>query len=599
MQRTTRLEPQMLKLAHVVTLSLLGAVMASSHAHATPADDLAKLCDSYWQGYLEASPVSATSLGVHTWDDRWDDITPAGIARDKARLEGVLARANGIPDAELSPADRLTRSMLLNEVRNQLDGIGCHFEDWVVDPLGGPQVGFFNLVDITRMTSIEDARNYVKRCRGFGGYLDAHMANLKSGVKQHRTASRDAVRKSLEEIDASLGQPIEKWSAYGPALEPHAGWSPADSAAIAGELRAALAESVKPALARYRDLLRDEILPAARSPEKAGLGSLPGGRECYLRCISISTSLDRSPEDLHALGLQEIARIRKALSELGQKVLGTGDIAEIQKKLRTDPRMHFDTPQAVEAKAREALGRAKAAIPTWFATLPQADCQVKVMGMHEAPNSTIAYYREPAMDGSRPGYYMINTYKPETRPRYEAEALAFHEAIPGHHLQIAIAQELKGVPEFRKHQGVTAYVEGWGLYAERLADEMGLYSGDVDKIGELSFDAWRASRLVVDTGMHAMGWSRQRAIDYMTENTVLAENNIENEVDRYLTWPGQALAYKCGQLEILRLRDEAKQRLGPRFDIKQFHDVVLRNGALALPLLDQQVEAWIAGAGAK
>jgi uncharacterized protein (DUF885 family) len=247
----------------------------------------------------------------------------------------------------------------------------------------------------------------------------------------------------------------------------------------------------------------------------------------------------------------------------------------------------------VEAKAREALARSKAAIPKWFHILPKADCQVKVMGMHEAPNSTVAYYRQPAIDGSRPGYYMINTYKPETRPRYEAEALAFHESIPGHHLQIAIAQELVGLPDFRKHQGVTAYVEGWGLYSERLADEMGLYSSDLDRIGMLSYDAWRACRLVVDTGMHAMGWSRQQAIDYMTANTVLAENNIENEVDRYLTWPGQALAYKVGQLEILKLREEAKQRLGARFDIRQFHDVVLRNGAVALPVLDQQVHSWI------
>jgi uncharacterized protein (DUF885 family) len=216
--------------------------------------------------------------------------------------------------------------------------------------------------------------------------------------------------------------------------------------------------------------------------------------------------------------------------------------------------------------------------------------------MHEAPHSTIAYYRHPSPDGKRPGTYMINTYLPETRPRYEAEALAFHESVPGHHLQIAVAQELTGIPEFRKHQGVTAFVEGWGLYAERLADEMGLYTSDVDRIGMLSFDAWRACRLVVDTGLHAEGWTRQQAIDYMTDNSILAENNIENEVDRYITWPGQALAYKLGQMEILRLRDEAKAKLGTRFDIKAFHDAVLGNGAVALPVLRRQVEAYIATA---
>jgi uncharacterized protein (DUF885 family) len=256
--------------------------------------------------------------------------------------------------------------------------------------------------------------------------------------------------------------------------------------------------------------------------------------------------------------------------------------------------MHFKTSAEVELKARETLARAQAAVPAWFGRVqPKAPCEVKVMGMYEAPYSTIAYYRQPSSDGRRPGTYMINTYLPETRPRYEAEALAFHEAVPGHHLQIAVAQELTGIPEFRKHVGVTAFVEGWGLYAERLSDEMGLYSSDLDRLGMLSFDAWRACRLVVDTGMHADGWSRQRAIDYMTENSLLAQNNIVNEVDRYLTWPGQALAYKIGQIEILKLRDEAKKKLGPRFDIKAFHDAVLGNGAVSLPVLRQQVEAYI------
>jgi uncharacterized protein (DUF885 family) len=256
--------------------------------------------------------------------------------------------------------------------------------------------------------------------------------------------------------------------------------------------------------------------------------------------------------------------------------------------------MHFKTAAEVEAKAREALARAQAAVPRWFGIQPQMPCEVHVMGMNEAPYSTVAYYRPGSADGKRPGAYMINTYLPETRPRYEAEALAFHESVPGHHLQIAIAQELKGVPEFRKHQGVTAYVEGWALYTEHLADEMGLYSSDVDRLGMLSFDAWRACRLVVDTGIHAMGWSRQQAIDYMTENSCLAENNIANEVDRYITWPGQAVAYKIGQREILSLRDEAKQKLGDRFDIKAFHDAVLSNGAVALPVLREEVEAYIA-----
>jgi uncharacterized protein (DUF885 family) len=263
-------------------------------------------------------------------------------------------------------------------------------------------------------------------------------------------------------------------------------------------------------------------------------------------------------------------------------------------RLRSDPALHFATPGEVFDVAEASLARANAAIPGWFGRLPKTPCIVVEMAAHEAKYSTIAYYREPAADGSRPGSYYINTTAPETRPRYEAETLAFHEAVPGHHLQIAIAQELDGLPAFRRLGGPTAYIEGWGLYSERLSGEMGLLSGEMDWFGIASFDAWRACRLVVDTGMHALGWSRDRAIAFMLEHTALAENNVTNEVDRYLAMPGQALAYKLGQREILRLRDVARAALGAGFDIRDFHDVVLGQGAVGLSTLALVVEAWIA-----
>jgi uncharacterized protein (DUF885 family) len=463
-----------------------------------------------------------------------------------------------------------------------------------VDPLGGPQVEFFNLADYTVIETPEDARKFVLRCRAMGKSIDDHVANLRSGLKRGRTAARDAVEKVAQQLDALLALPVSEWALMAPAKAELKAWTPAQRDKFRTDLAAALDASLKPALSRYRDAIQKEILPAARPAEKAGLVNLPDGIECYKKRIREETSLDLSPEELHAIGLEQVRAIREELSVLGQKVMRTPQVELIQHRLRDDPAMQFKNAAEVEAAARDALSRAKAAIPKWFGILPKADCEVKIMGMHEAPQSTIAYYRNPTKDGSRPGYYMLNTYKPETRPRYEAQALAFHEAIPGHHLQIAIAMELKGLPEFRKYEGVTAFVEGWALYTERLADEMGLYSSDLDRVGMLSFDAWRACRLVVDTGLHAKGWSRQQAIDYMMENTVLAENNIVNEVDRYITWPGQALAYKCGQIEILKLRDEGKKRLGARFDIKEFHDVVLRNGALALPVLKEQVEAYYA-----
>jgi uncharacterized protein (DUF885 family) len=324
-----------------------------------------------------------------------------------------------------------------------------------------------------------------------------------------------------------------------------------------------------------------------------------GGVDGYRQLVRVHTSLDLEPEALHRIGLDEIARIDDELGDLAGRTLGAASLPDALAALRSDPALRFRTRDEVHDTAAASLARATAAIPGWFGRLPQAPCEVVRMEPHEEAHSTIAYYRQPAADGSRPGQYYINTSAPETRPRYEAEVLAYHEAIPGHHLQIAIGQELPHLPEFRRHLGPTAFFEGWGLYTERLADEMGLYSGDVDRIGVLSFDAWRAARLVVDTGMHALGWTRDQAIGFMLEHTALAPNNIANEVDRYIVLPGQALAYKTGQLEILRLRAEAERRLGAAFDTRGFHDAVLGSGALALATLRGVVEAWAADRDAR
>lgn len=577
----------------------LTVLAVPGNGRAAPSTDLAKLADEYWQGSLEAWPTMATSVGDKRYDDRLADISPAGREKERRRIEGLLSRARAISEAGLSTKERLTRIALLTELENGLAQISCGFEAWVVDPLGGPQVELMSLADYTLIETPQDAAKYVKRMRASGRYLDDHVANLEAGLRAGKVASRAAVEKVLEQLERLAKTPDESLGVWKPVAAAPPAWGAAERERFAEDLRGVIGGTMRPAFARYRAFLTAKALPAARPSEKAGLAALPGGADCYRSMIRVYTSLDLDPHELHQIGLDQVALFRRDLAALGQRVLGTSDVAEIQKRLRTSPEMHFKTAAEVETKARETLARAQAAVPRWFGAIqPKVPCEVKVMGMHEAPYSTIAYYRGPSIDGKRPGTYMINTYLPETRPRYEAEALAFHESVPGHHLQIAAAQGLTGLPKFQQHQGVTAYVEGWGLYAERLADEMGLYSGDLDRIGMLSYDAWRSCRLVVDTGMHAEGWSRQQAIDYMTENSILAENNIVNEVDRYLTWPGQALAYKVGQIEILKLRDEAKQKLGSRFDIKAFHDVVLGNGAVSLPVLRQQVEAYIAAAPA-
>jgi uncharacterized protein (DUF885 family) len=574
-----------------------GSAAAAASTTGSASDRLARLAESYWQEALQANPVSATSIGDRRYDDRLDDNTPAGIEKDRVRLERVLAEARAIPENDLDSADQLTRVALIDYMDGLLAENGCHLEEWNVDPLAGPHIEFMNIESYQPIRSFAEAQAMVKRWRAMGAYLDQTLANWKVGLAHDKVAPLEAVKKVVGNVKETLAEPDSQWALLHPLKVAHADWTDAQRAEFANGLTAAVHESVRPALERYARFLETEIQPKARPQEKSGIMNVAGGLDAYRKLIKLHTSLDLPPEEIHQIGLAEVARINAEMEDLGQKVFGTRDRAAILERLRTDKSLYFKTPDEVEAKAESALAKAKAAIPQWFGILPKADCVVTPMLEHEAKVSTIAYYRQPATDGSRPGTYYINTWAPETRPRYEAEALAYHESIPGHHLQIAIAQELTGIPEFRKHVGVTAFVEGWGLYSERLADEMGLYSSDLDRMGILSFDGWRACRLVVDTGIHAKGWSRQQAIDYMLANTALAENNIVNEVDRYIAWPGQALAYKLGQREILRVRDEAKKALGPKFDIKRFHDVVLRNGGVSLASLRHEVDAYIARGG--
>jgi len=537
-------------------------------------------------------PLYATALGDRRFDGRLPDISPAGRSRIKEQYKDVLARCRALPESGLSEKDRLTRTALLVDSESMLDYYSCDLEDWVVDPLQGLQVELMNVESYQPVRTIEEGRAMVARWRAIGPLIDQHVENLRNGARGGRIAVGAEVEKVIEELRDQTAKPDGDWALLRPAAVGHPGWTEEERRWFKAGLEDAVKESVRPGFVRYLQCLTSEILPKARPQDRPGVMHIRGGAETYAKLIRVHTSLDLTPGELHNTGLAEVARINKETQLLGERVFGVGDRKEVLKRLRTDPSLYFSSRDEVAATAEAALRRANAAISKWFGRLPETPCEVVRMKEHEEKHSTIAYYRPPAADGSRPGRYYINTSAPETRPRYEAEALAFHESVPGHHLQLAIAQELKDTPKFRRNSGVTAFIEGWGLYAERLSDEMGLYSSDLDRLGILSFDAWRACRLVVDTGMHAMGWTRQQAIDYMLENTALAKNNIVNEVDRYITWPGQALAYKTGQLEIRRLRQDAEKRLGGRFDVRRFHDVLLGNGALPLRALRQVVGAY-------
>lgn len=512
-------------------------------------------------------PVWASRLGDRRFDDRLDGTFPGdhAVAREEERR--FLLWATSLDTSGFNPSDHLTLR-LFTESLERVQGVEeTRPEEWGILPRNTPVTLLGWLPQVRPVETPEDEAALMARYEAIPAHVDGILDALSIGAATGRYANAESVRRAVEMVREELDRPDPTWSA-------------ADAV-------------VRPALTKYADFLDREILPHGRTGDAVGIHAIPGGHEAYAAMIRMFTTLPLTAQEIHETGVAEMEAIHAEFVELGGSALGTADLPGIFDRLRTDPALRFATSEEVEAKAESALAAARNVIPDWFGRLPQADCVVKRIPDHEAPYTTIAYYRPPSGDGTQPGEYRINTYAPETRPRFEAAALAYHESIPGHHLQISIATELPAMPAFRRHGWVTAYGEGWALYTERLADEMGLYEDDLDRLGMLSFDAWRASRLVVDTGIHAFGWSRERAIDYMRGNTPLAVNNIDNEVDRYITWPGQALSYKIGQIAVRGLRKTAEDALAEAFDVRGFHDVLLGSGPVPLPVLEDLVREWI------
>lgn len=553
---------------------------------------LRDLLARHWSWSLAEEPVWATKYGDHRFDDRIADGSAEHHEVRVRQERALLAEAQALHPA--NEADRVTLALLTDQLDTDLAGEVCAFSTWSIGAYSdNPVTAWSTLADSHKVETVKDGMNLVARYKQIPGAIDTTVNNLRRGAATGRIATAESIRRVVAMVDNLLATKTPEWDLASPIKEPHAGWSAADLATFRREIEAAIEIAIRPAYTRYRALLTTELLPHARGEAQSGVSFLPDGAACYRTQIRAHTTLPATAAELHQLGMDEIARVNGEMVTLGEKLFGTRDLKAILEKLRTDPALYFTSEAEIEAKATAALAAAKAKIPEFFGRLPKTDCVVHRVPDVEAPFTTIAYYREPNPDGTKPGEYMINVSSPAKRARFEAEVLAYHESIPGHHLQIALAMEEPAVPAFRRFLGTTSFVEGWALYVERLADEMGLYHGDLDRMGMLSFDAWRASRLVVDTGLHAEGWTRGQAITFMMDHTALARTNIENEVDRYIYWPGQALGYKTGQLALRRLRKKAESALGSRFDLKGFHDAVLHGGAVTLPVLDARVEAWI------
>jgi uncharacterized protein (DUF885 family) len=550
---------------------------------------LAALAQRYFDFHLADNPTSASFYGIPGYDDQLPDPSRDGDQVRLAHHAEVRDGLDAVDTKALQGQDRITHSMLARLLADQTASLHAALgEVGLSNTITSPVSTMLTSLPRVSLDSEQRGRDYLVRLGALGDYFDAVLERYRQAGTEGRHQTRHGVLAAVEQIDDYLATAI--------ATDPLADLQPSgvDADAWRAEARRLVAERVRPSLARWRDVLASELLPAARGDEEVGIGHVPGGEDGYRAAVRQFTTTDLTPEEIHRIGLEDVERLRAEFAEAGAKALGDSDVDAVIDRLRNDRSLRYDSADAIVADVTEALARAEAALPQAFPDYEFAPCEIRVIPEAAAKGSVLGYYTVPAKDGSRPGAHWVNTYDPASRARFEYEALAFHESVPGHHLQFALGQTLDGLPQFRQFAYVTAFGEGCGLYAERLSDEIGLYSGDLQRLGMISFDAWRACRLVVDTGMHAFGWSRERAVQYMRDNTALSEVNIANEVDRYISWPGQALAYMIGRKHIESLRARAERELGAAFDLRRFHDRILANGSIPLETMTQVVEAWIA-----
>ncbi len=555
------------------------------------AEVLRELGDEYFKIQHESDPFNATLLGVSGFDDLVPDVSRAGSAATVARFKDVERRLDEIDVAGLSEAEQVDHAVfgrLTWGARSDLEH-GVWETNASAAGYTNPQSLVFQATPTAPLTDPAAVAGYLRRLGGLAGVFEAMGQRYSEAAAEGRTPTTVGVDQAVTQLSGYLALDVADDALLGVTLP-----DSVDHDAIKAQAGQIIADEVRPAMRRLLARLTDELRPIARGDAEVGLRSVPGGEAAYRAAVRRHTTTDLTPEEIHQIGLDCVADLQSEWAELGAKVLGTSDVPEILRRLREDPALRFSDTGQIVAAVEDALRRAEEARNDWFPAYEIADCVIEEINPIEAGNAALAYYRPPAGDGSRPGAHCVLTAEPTKRFVYEYEALAFHESTPGHHLQIATAQSLTDLPTYRRFLDAEAcgFIEGWGLYSERLADDMGLYTSDTARLGMLSFDALRACRLVVDTGMHHLGWSRQQALDYMWQNTATTRENVTNEIDRYIAWPGQALAYMVGRREITRLRRESQQRLGSRFDIRAFHGTVLGNGALPLGVLEQVVGRW-------
>ena len=578
-------------LSGLLAIAALVTLAPAQNMQAAAGKRLHDLFEAEWNYDMQQDPPSASELGDRRWNDRWEDVSLSAIRDRRQHYAAVLEELKGMDRAQFSPADQLNYDLFKKKYEERLEWDRFHLYLAPVNQMYGIQ-SINQLSDALPFQSTKDYEDWIARLRALPTYMEQTIALMREGMREHVMLPKVIMNRVTPQIDSQIVSDPAKSPFYGPFKEFPQSISTAERERLQKTAQDAIQSAVVPSFKKFREFYVNEYLPACF--DQVGVWQVPHGDQIYAFLVRRSTTTDLTPEQIHKIGLKEVERIHGEMLQVMQQVGFKGSLQDFFKFLRTDPQFFYKDPKEL-FEAYQALAKTvDPRLVNLFRVLPRMPYGVEPIPAETAPMQTTAYYRDGSADGTRAGTYFVNLYKPEMRPKWEMTALTLHEAVPGHHLQIALAMELGDIPKFRRYGGYTAFVEGWGLYAESLGEDINMYRDPYAKFGELTYDMWRAVRLVVDTGMHSMHWDRQRAINFFMENAPKTELDISNEIDRYIAWPGQALAYKIGQLKIKQLRAQASEELGPAFDLKEFHNVVLGSGAVPLDILDHQVNAWIA-----
>jgi uncharacterized protein (DUF885 family) len=587
-----RLFRSLLSIVETFAFFLLSVSPAIAQETVVPSDStLTALLDRVWDFELTESPMLATNVGDDRGQDRLADDSLEAINRRAEARQGFLKELVAISPESLSSMSRIDRELLRLRLQGQLADHRFQTHLMPINNREGFHISFPELPRSMNPKSVADFENYIARLNDFPRYADQQIELLRRGIAAGLTQPAIIMRDSASQAASHVVDDPAKSLLFQNIDEDSRNAMGKKWNALSPKILSAIETSVIPSYRRIAEFLEKEYVPACRG--QIGASAFPGGREFYQDRVRRFTTIEITPEELHATGLKENARIRQEMEAIREAVKFDGDLEAFLSHLRTDPKFYPKTGDELLKEVAFILKKADGKLPEMFGHLPRIPYGIREIPAYIAPQTTTAYYSPPATDGTRGGFYYVNTYNLSSRPLYQLESLSLHEAVPGHHLQLAIQAELIDLHAISRESNFTAFIEGWALYSERLGKEMGFYKDPYQDFGRLSMEAWRASRLVVDTGIHWMGWSREKAISYMRDNTALSEHNVVAEIDRYIGWPGQALAYKTGELAISRIRKESERQLGEHFDLRGFHDRVLEAGSVPLPLLEERVQQWV------